>query len=218
MSEQVKKGAGQLPYIVLSTFMLGYLNAFSTLSENNSMVGLLTGSFVRWGIMLATRDFSGMDKNTALLLGFCLACVLSAILLKNFKNTNRERLVLWTVFSLPVWVNFFAFSFLTVWQSIFILSFNGGIGLSFFREFGDVDANKNIHTGNMKNFVVALYELIFRKSTSSLGKALKFAALILLFMAGSYGAALAHPHGEAFSLGLISLLSLFPYVFIFKKD
>lgn len=194
----------------LSTFMLGYLNAYSLLFENASLVSPQTGNLVNLGVKLAQGNIDAIAVNIMIFGGFGIGCFLAPWLLGKVKDKQAEFLATWIVFVAPIWLNLIFIDAITPLLSILILSFVSGVGLCFFRKIGQLDLNNNIMTGNLKNMYAALFEGTILKKAEKYKVVFKYAIIILLFFIGTLAAGLVSKLGAFNTLLIITLLSFVP--------
>ncbi|TLG77478.1 YoaK family protein [Culicoidibacter larvae] len=200
----------------LSTFILGYINAYSLLFENSSLVSPQTGNLVNLGIKLSQGFSAGLLTNLMIFSGFGIGCFLAPWLLSKVKNKQIEFFLTWTVFVAPIWINLLFINTITPLFSILLLSFVSGVGLCFFRKINQLDLNNNIMTGNLKNMYAALFEVTILKKVEKYKTILEYALIIFLFFIGTFIAGLLSSYGAFVTLVIIVGLSLVPYLFNLK--
>lgn len=187
----------------LGVFIIGYINAYSMLLDNQSFAGPQTGNMIWLGIHLGQLDFPGLFSNLVLLLSFCLGCLIA-------DHLTNKPLLNWTVFALPIWLNTLLLPIIVPWQSIFLFTFSNAIGICKFRKLDGTALNMTIHTGNLR-FVMG--HLVSKKLRS----ARPFLLAIFLCIFGAFLAGFATRQGAAFTLWVATAITFIPY-FTAKGD
>jgi uncharacterized membrane protein YoaK (UPF0700 family) len=195
-----------------STFILGYLNAYSLLFRNASLVSPQTGNLVNLGIRLSQGNTEGLLNNLMLFGGFAVGCFIAPWVASKISNKKKEFFISWTIFAIPAWLNLLLMGSIPPALSIFTLSFTSGIGLCFFRKIGKLDLNNNIMTGNLKNMFGTLFEVTILKNKEKSKNFILYAVTILLFFIGALVAGLVSKAGESSTLWVVSILYLIPYI------
>jgi Predicted membrane protein len=202
---------------ILSALIVGILDAYSTIQNEGTIMSAQTGNLVNLAVKLATGHFSGLANHFALLIGFALGCILSVFILRLFKTKKNRQMILWTVFSIFIWLIALFGSHFSEVMSIIALSFSAGMALSFFRELRSSNLNNGIMTGNLKNMYGALVDVVVYKEVQKLPEAMNLLTVIIIFFVGSLVGGLVSNVSMTAILFVAAVICLLPYIQFFVK-
>jgi len=195
----------------LSVFLLGYLNAFSTIFYS-SVISPQTGNLVNLGVKLGQLDFTNLTQHFILIFGFAAGCIIASMIMTEIK---KAVLFNWTIFLLVL-------GGLTVFhqalsRDIILLAFSflAGLALTFFRAIGKLDINNGIMTGNLKNLYCRIHDLFSLKKTEHKTTIIIYFFVILLFFSGAYVGGVISKFGSFPTLIIANIICLLPYFICF---
>ena len=202
---------------IFSAFVVGMLDAYSTIHNDGTIMSAQTGNLVNLAVKLGTGHFSGLANHFSLLIGFAIGCILSVFILRLFKEKKNRQMILWTVFTIFIWMIALLGAHLSEFMSISALSFSAGVALSFFRELRSSNLNNGIMTGNLKNMYGALVDVFVYREVKKLPEALNLLTVIIIFFLGSFIGGLISNIGLTAILFVAAIICLIPYVQLFMS-
>ena len=195
-----------------SAFILGYINAHGVLFAVGALVSPQTGNLVHMAISLGSGDATRLIGTILIFTGFLLGCFFSTSLFGRMKDQRKEFFVTWSIFFLPIFLNWLLIGIIPTWAVKFSLSFISGVGLCFFRKIGNIEINNNIVTGNMRFIGNALFSVLFRGDKSKALIFWTFTLATFLFFLGALVLTLLSGLGSANALLVIVIIGLIPYL------
>ena len=195
---------------LVSALVMGGLDAYGILAHNGSVVTAQTGNLVNIGLNLAQGEFRALPNHLALLLGFAAGCILPVFIVKSLVKT-KNLWVLWTIFTVVVWIRVLLGASLSIFASLVLLSFIAGMALSFFREMRTSNLNNGIMTGNLKNMYAALVEAMVYKQKQKYPEAFHLLLVIICFFCGSFIGGLLAKVSLFVTLLACGIICLCPY-------
>jgi len=188
------------------------MNAHVVLFDIGAFVGPQTGNLVNMGIRLGQGDWSGLLTTLLIFGGFFVGCFFCTHVMGTIKCRKKEFFIQWSVFFVPILLNFVLIDALHINLKIFSLSFISGAALCFFRKIGDLEVNNVIITGNMRFIANALFDVNVRKNKSKSAVAWKCGLATFLFFLGALVLSLLEGFGREASFLVMVIISAVPYL------
>lgn len=195
-----------------ATFLLGYLNAYSYVFNQNSYVTPQTGNLISLAVALVRDDTQSTIINFMLLTGFALGCIIGGVLLLKVTVNHRCLVWTWSVFTLLLIIVYLLNDGLSQPVSVILLSLLSGFALTLFRKVGKIDVNNGIMTGNFKNLYLNLVQGIAKNNQQQVTKSLIFLLVIMIFFLGCLLGGYLSNFGEQITLIVSFLICLVPYL------
>ena len=192
--------------------MLGYINAHAVLFDVGAFVSPQTGNLINMAIRLAQGDMQGLIITLLIFGGFFLGAFLATYVLAKSKNIKMGFYIQWSVFFIPILINFLFLDSIALRLMIFNYSFVSGAALCFFRKIGDIEVNNSIVTGNMRFMGNALFEVTFFKNRKKRAIFWAFTLATFLFFLGSLVMALLSDLGRNNALLVLVAIGTLPYL------
>lgn len=199
-----------------STFLLGYLNAYSYVFNQSSYVTPQTGNLVNLGLAIAREDTASSILNFMLLIGFAIGCVIGAVLLMKIELTHRFLIITWSVFTGLLMLVYLLNASLSQPFSVILLATLSGFALTLFRKIEMVDVNNGIMTGNFKNLYANFCGGIGARDQKQLMKAVIYLVVIVTFFSGCILGGYMSNFGEGATLIFSFAFCLLPYAFLIQ--
>jgi len=195
-----------------ATFLLGYLNAYSYVFNQNSYVTPQTGNLISLAVALVRDDTQSTIINFMLLTGFALGCIIGGVLLLKVTVNHRCLVWTWSVFTLLLIIVYLLNDGLSQPVSVILLSLLSGFALTLFRKVGKIDVNNGIMTGNFKNLYLNLVQGIAKNNQQQVTKSLIFLLVIMIFFLGCLLGGYLSNFCEQITLIVSFLICLVPYL------
>lgn len=176
-----------LPFMVILTFIGGFINAYSFFTRGGAFVSFHTGNIMRVGIAAATLDLAMFGSSIIPILG----AFLGAILAQLFKAILSKRSIhfwqlaaLITEFAAFLVVGFIPESYPHTAVN-FSLSLIIMFQLSNFRTLNGAAHNTTIETGNLRTLGQHCGNILLNRNLPSLKVACQYAVAFLAFPFGA---------------------------------
>lgn len=181
------KAEESLIFMMLMTFIGGFINAYSFLTRGGAFVSMHTGNMARLGITLFQGNFSGALGCIIPIVGTVLGGIIAQYLKMVY---SKKSLLYWQKFSLAAeLVMLLAIGFVPMEISNgivnWILSVVTGFQLSNFRQYEGAVHNTTICTGNLRTVGQYLCDALMKRSKAAFLKCLRYILLVFSFPLGA---------------------------------
>jgi len=188
------------------------MNAHAVLFDIGVFVSPQTGNLVNMAIRLGQGDMEGLIVTLLIFGGFFVGCFFCTKIMGTIKNRKKEFFIQWSVFFVPILLNFLFINMIHIWLMIFSLSFISGAALCFFRKIGELEINNNIVTGNMRLIANAIFDVTVKKNFAKNAVVWKCGLATFLFFFGALVLTLLEGLGRDTSFFVLVLVGAAPYL------
>lgn len=205
---------------IFSTFLMGFIDAFTFLTQDGLFASAQTGNMVVLAAKLFEGNFSEALIHISSFIGFALGAFIAQGVMECFKTYGWKKYRLYLCFQM-VFLLILAIIQQSIGPSVigFLLGLLAGYELTVFRKIKSISINNGIMTGNTKNLMNNLYLALFHKNKKALHTFLTLFIGITVFMLGVGTGALVLLFGEHINLWLaFTITGCFYLWLLFKRD
>lgn len=194
---------------------MGFIDAYTFLQQDEVFVSAQTGNL----ISLSAKLFSGEWKETSShvwsFVGFAIGAFVGEAVLDRYQDKGMKR---YSYYLLIQTTLLFALALfqqkITGAVMLFSLGALAGYELTIFRKFRGTAVNNGIMTGNTKNLMGYLYQLILKRDSVAKAHLTNLAAIIVIFILGAGVGTLTIQFYASYHLWAAFLLSLIASIWI----
>lgn len=170
---------------VFSTFLMGFIDAYTFIVQNGVFASAQTGNIVALVAKLSIGSWGEALIHTVVFLGFVLGAFLGQAIVDRIKITGWRRYRVY-LFYQTIFIFFVAFvqQYFGHYFIGFLLGMLAGYELTVFRQIKGTTINNGIMTGNVKNLMNDLYKALFNKNQKARSEFLVLLSGISIFMVG----------------------------------
>ncbi|GKV69225.1 membrane protein [Sporosarcina sp. NCCP-2716] len=171
---------------VLSTFLMGFIDAYTFLQQGGSFASAQTGNLVSLSAKLFSGNFKEAMGHVWVFAGFAIGAFAGEAVIERTedKGIKRYRYYLLiqaiVLFLLAIFQNQ-----LTGNLMLLTLGALAGYELTTFRKFRGTSVNNGIMTGNTKNLMNHLYQFVFNGDKKAQAHAADLLSTVVIFILGA---------------------------------
>ena len=198
---------------IFASFLMGFIDAYTFLQEDEVFASAQTGNLVS----LSAKLFSGEWKETMnhvwSFCGFAIGAFIGEAVIDKYQDKGIKRYSYYLLIQTTL-----LFTLALLQQQItgaimlFSLGTLAGYELTIFRKFRNTSVNNGIMTGNTKNLMGYLYQIIFNKDSKAKAHFTNLAATLIIFMLGAGVGALTIQFNASYNLWVAFILSLLTFL------
>ncbi|MEI3607505.1 YoaK family protein [Pseudogracilibacillus sp. SE30717A] len=149
---------------IFSIFLMGFIDAFTYLEYNEVFVSAQTGNIVVMSTKLFSAEWKAAAGHLSVLGGFMAGAFFGEAIIEKVKKIDFSQFGIFLLIQ-EVFLFILALVQLHIPGSlmVFLLGILAGYELSVFRKIGTTTINNGIMTGNTKNMMNRLYDVVFDK-------------------------------------------------------
>lgn len=175
-----------LIFMVLLTFIGGFVNAYAFFTRGQAFVSMHTGNMAKIGLSLYQSDFSMFISSIVPIFGCLLGAILAQLMkfaLKEYEVPKLQKALLLAEFLVLLGIGFISTSFSNNIVN-FLLSVITTFQLSNFRKYNGNVHNTTIETGNLRSLGAYIGDILIKKDSESFKIAFKYFILVFSFPVG----------------------------------
>lgn len=204
---------------IMASFLMGFIDAYTFLQEDEVFASAQTGNLVS----LSAKLFSGEWKETMshvwAFCGFAIGSFIGEAVMDHYKDKGIKR---YSYYLLIQTTLLFALALfqqqLTGAVMLLSLGMLAGYELTVFRKFRNTSVNNGIMTGNTRNLMGYLYQIIFNKDSKAKAHFNNLAATVIVFMLGAGAGALTIQLNASYNLWIAFVISLIAFLWTIAQS
>lgn len=199
---------------IFSTFLMGFLDAYTFITQDGLFASAQTGNMVVLGAKLFEGDF--MEALVHIFfVGFAVGAFIAQGVIERFKEYGWEKYRIY-LFLQMVFLLIIAIIQKNIGPSVigFLLGLLAGYELTVFRKIKSTNINNGIMTGNTKNLMNNLYLAIFNKNKEALHTFLTLLLGLCVFMLGVGSGTVVQLFGVYLNLWLAFFITGLFYIWL----
>jgi len=182
-SDKLMKISSYLTAVTI--FVMGLLDAFAVI-KYDELISAQTGNLVEMSTKLFTEDWLDVYRNFLVFFTFALGVFLGKVVKEKLKGNRRKYQFYLLLQSAVLLVMAFVQGHMIRDVMVFFLAVLAGYNLALFRYFRKTEVNNGIMTGNLKDLMSKLYEVVFDPDEKSEQNFADLFAVIVIFVAGIF--------------------------------
>ncbi|PSL36189.1 uncharacterized membrane protein YoaK (UPF0700 family) [Planomicrobium soli] len=170
---------------VIASFLMGFIDAYTFLLQDEVFASAQTGNLVSLSAKLFLGEWRETMSHVWAFFGFVIGAFAGEAVIDRYQDRGMKK---YSYYLLIQTTLLFALALfqqqLTSAVMLFSLGTLAGYELTIFRKFRDTSVNNGIMTGNTRNLMGYLYQVIFNKDSNAKAHLTNLAATVLIFMLG----------------------------------
>lgn len=186
---------------IIASFLMGFIDAYTFLQQDEVFASAQTGNLVSLSSKLFSGEWGETMSHVWAFGGFLIGAFAGEAVMDRYQDKGMKRyryyLLIQTVLLLVLAL--FQDRF-TGALMLFSLGTLAGYELTIFRKFRGTVVNNGIMTGNTKNLMSHLYQLVFKNDSKAKAHLTNLAATVLIFMLGAGAGTLTIRYNASYNL------------------
>lgn len=198
---------------VISSFLMGMVDAYTFMQQDGAFASAQTGNLVILSVKAFSGEWAHMLSHLWIFAGFALGAFAGEAMNERSRDKGMRRYRYYLLIRVAV---LFALAWFQEPASgaimLVVLGTLAGYELTIFRKFRRTSVNNAIMSGNVKNLMNDLYHYLFNKDKEAKVRVLDLAATILVFMLGAgvgTSITLFNPEWTLWAVGIMALMAYF---------
>ncbi|WKA56597.1 YoaK family protein [Planococcus shixiaomingii] len=197
---------------MLAIFLMGFIDAYTFLQQNEAFVTAQTGNLVSLSVKLFSGQWKEAISHVWVFVGFAIGAFAGEAVIDRSRDKGIKKyrfyLLIQTILLLALAL---AQEHVAGAIMLFVLGTLAGYELTIFRKFRGTSVNNGIMTGNTKNLMGHLYQLIFNNDSKAKSHFNNLAATVLIFMMGVGAGTLIIQVNASYNLWAAFIISLLTF-------
>ncbi|GAB3056640.1 YoaK family protein [Salinicoccus sesuvii] len=171
---------------VIACFLMGFIDAYTFLQQDEVFVSAQTGNLISLSAKLFSGEWRETSSHIWSFVGFAIGAFVGEAVLDRYQKKGMKR------YSYYLLIQTILLLALALFQQriiggvmLFSLGLLAGYELTIFRKFRGTAVNNGIMTGNTKNLMGHLYQLILKRDSAAKTHLTNLSAIILIFVLGA---------------------------------
>lgn len=198
---------------VIASFLMGFIDAYTFLQQGEAFASAQTGNLVSLSVKLFSGQWKEAMSHVWVFGGFAIGAFAGEAIIERSQHKGIKK---YRYFLLTRTILLFA---LALFQEqlmgaimLFALGMLAGHELTIFRKFRSTSVNNGIMTGNTKNLMNHLYQLVFNGDSKAKSHFTDLAATVLIFILGAGVGTLITQLNTSYNLWIAFIIALLTFV------
>lgn len=170
---------------IIVCFLMGFIDAYTFLVQDEVFASAQTGNFVSMGVKLFSGEWRDALGHIWVIAGFAAGALAGEAMLDRYKEKGFAKYRYFLLFQSGLLLLLAIFEKLADDLVILVsLGLLAGYVLTTFRNVNQTTVNNGIMTGNLKNLMGYFYQMLFQKDKEAKLHLINLATTILIFVLG----------------------------------
>lgn len=204
---------------VIACFLMGFIDAYTFLQQEESFASAQTGNLVVLSVKLFSGDWKEAVSHVWAFGGFAIGAFAGEAVIERSKDQGTKN------YRYYLLIRTILFFVLALFQEqligvimLFALGMTAGYELTAFRQFRGTFVNNGIMTGNIKNLMSNLYQLVFKRESKAKSQFTDLATTILIFMFGAGAGSLIIQFNASYILWVAFIIAISTFAWTFAHQ